>query len=219
MPTRDDPVLRGRRRGDDLTRRLGLELRDARVGHGLSQAKVARAAGVPRASISRIENGRAPNVPIRLAALLAALVGLDLAVSTYAGGRHIRDIGQVRLMARLAKRLGPDWRWNFEVPLPIPGDQRAWDAVVTHRASGYRFGLEAVTRIHDLQALLRRVALKARDGGLERVVLLVTDTRTNRRGIETGLDVLGSAFPSGTRAALIALGRGDLPPEDALIVL
>jgi transcriptional regulator with XRE-family HTH domain len=219
MPTRDDPAHRGRRRGDDLTRRLGLELRDARVGHGLSQDKVARAAGVPRATISRIENGRAPNVPIRLAAALAALVGLDLAVSTYPGGRPIRDVAQVRLMARLTERIGGDWRWSFEVPLPVPGDQRAWDAVVTRRASRERFGLEAVTRIHDLQALLRRISLKARDGGLERVVLLVADTRTNRRSVEEGTIVLGKAFPSGTRAALMALSRGELPPGDALIVL
>ena len=119
---------------------------------------MARAAGVPRATISRIENGRAPNVPIRLAAALAALVGLDLVVSTYPGGRPIRDVAQVRLMARLTERIGRDWRWSFEVPLPVPGDQRAWDAVVTHRASRERFGLEAVTRIHDLQALLRRIS-------------------------------------------------------------
>jgi hypothetical protein len=154
-----------------------------------------------------------------LVATCAAIVGLDMALSTYPGGRHVRDIGQVRLMARLEARIGPGWRWAFEVPLPIPGDPRAWDAVVTHLVHRCRFGLEAITRIHDLQAELRRTTLKERDGGLERTVLLVADTRINRLRVDAGRDIIARAFPCGTRAALAALGQGALPPQNALVLL
>jgi transcriptional regulator with XRE-family HTH domain len=219
MPAKDDLIIRGRRRGDELTRSIGRELRDARIGCGLSQQAVARATGVPRATISRIETGHAPNVAVRRIAVLGAAVGLDLFVSLYPGGRHIRDVGQVRLLARLRSRLGPDWVWRFEVPLPRSGDQRAWDAEGCHRRTGYRLVVEAETRIHDLQALLRRVALKRRDGAPDRLLLLVADTRSNRQLLAPAMEVVRSSFPFSTRRAFAMLAMGELPSHDALVLI
>ncbi len=68
-----------------------------------------------------------------------------------------------------------------------PRDRRAWDAVI--EGQGWRIGVEAETRLHDVQSLLRRVALKQRDGAVSAVILLVNDTANNRR-------VLGSSGSS-----------------------
>jgi hypothetical protein len=71
-------------------------------------------------------------------------------------------------------------RWKSEVPIPITGDQRAWDAVVSGSGQG-RVAIEAETRLRDIQALQRRVALKRRDDpSIDSVVLLVAGTRGNR---------------------------------------
>jgi hypothetical protein len=41
------------------------------------------------------------------------------------------------------------------------------------RIAGLRIGVEAETRARDRQELQRRVALKRRDGGVDRVILLL----------------------------------------------
>ena len=81
------------------------------------------------------------------------------------------------------------------------------------------FLVEAETRIHDIQALLRRVALKREASGDVRVVLLVADTRHNRDAIRVARPVLLAEFPCTPRVALRALLAGADPGADALIVL
>jgi len=81
-----------------------------------------------------------------------------------------------------------------------------------------RIGVEAETRLRDIQALERRVALKKRDGNLTRVVLLVADTRANRALIRSLGSTVQGAFPVPGRVALDALAAGRDPGGDALIL-
>jgi hypothetical protein len=97
------------------------------------------------------------------------------------------------------------------------GDRRAWDAVIS--GVGFRIGVEAETRIRDVQELLRRIALKKRDGGVDRVILLVADTRANRATLRAFDAVLKSSFPVSSRDALAALGSGRDPGGDAIVIL
>ena len=64
------------------------------------------------------------------------------------------------------------------MPLPNAGDRRAWDAVIG--IARVRIGVEAETRARDEQELERRLSLKRRDGGVDHVILLLADTRSNR---------------------------------------
>ena len=218
MTARERPIVQAMLRIEQQMRQLTSELREARIGAGLSQRQVAGAVGIPRSSVERLELGQ-PNVSLRTAGLVAAAVGLDLSIRSYPGGPHIRDVGQVRLLLRLTRRLGPEWRWRYEVLLPGDRDQRAWDAVARHERTDLGFVVDAETRVRDAQELLRRVALKRRDGGSPRVVLLVSDTRLNRLRLREAGDVFGSAFPVGTRAALAALTAGRDPGHDTLIII
>ena len=77
----------------------------------------------------------------------------------YPAGDPIRDAGHTRLLDRLRRDLASGLQWRSEVPLPIEGDLRAWDAVIG--GPGWRLMVEAETLIDDVQALERRLALEA----------------------------------------------------------
>jgi len=69
--------------------RIGEEFREARLAAGLTQRQVGAAAGISHAQVSRIELGRAPNVPFVTLAVIAAVLGLDLPLRTFVSGDPI----------------------------------------------------------------------------------------------------------------------------------
>ena len=145
------------------------------------------------------------------------MVGLDATVRAYPGGSPLRDQAHIDLLERFRRRLGRRVRWATEVPLPIAGDRRAWDGLA--RTSDVRVGVEAETRARDAQALKRRLELKQRDGAVERVVLLLADTRHNRSFLRAvGRDFL-DAFPIPGAIALERLARGRDPGGNAIVLL
>jgi len=101
------------------------------------------------------------------------------------------------------------------VPLPIPSDKRAWDRLL--RGAGSAIGVEGETRPRDIQELARRLALKKRDGGVDRLILVLADTAWCRRLVR--LNDLGEAFPVPGQAALRALAEGRDPGGDAIILV
>ena len=207
--------------------RVGDELRIARVGAGLSLRFVGARIGRSATQVMRIERGLVPEVSVRQLARIGAVVGLDVRLKAYPGGDPIRDIAQVKLLGRLTARLHADLTFRTEVPLPIEGDQRSWDGWIsgfTHSGpseAAVRGGLplDAETRLHDVQALLRRLALKLRDSRMEHVVLLVSDTRSNRQAVAAANEILATTFPISSRRALASLAAGRYPGGSALIVL
>ena len=180
---------RGSRRGRQHLAVIGSEVRAARRAAGLTQTVVADASGMSRAEISRIERGVAPWLNILEAAELCAIVGLDLWLRAYPGADPLRDAGHVALLRRFLESVGGGLRVRFEVPLDRPGDPRSWDATISdHRDT---VGVEAETRISDAQALERRLALKRRDGRIDRVILVIADTRANRAAPRSMRPTLG----------------------------
>jgi transcriptional regulator with XRE-family HTH domain len=178
-------------------------LREARRSVGLRQVDVARVAGVSPSWVSQIERGVASDISFRLLAVLLAIVGLDLSVRAYPGGSPLRDEGHRRLLGRVRALLPEGAAWRTEVPLPQPGDQRAWDAMT--RVWGLPVGIEAELRPTDLQALERRLALKKRDGGIDRLILVLADTRANRALLRLIGDSVRDSYPIQGRAARVAL--------------
>jgi hypothetical protein len=82
-----------------------------------------------------------------------------------------------------------------------------------------RIGVEAETRPRDGQELERRMALKRRDGGVDALILLLADTRSNRALVKERAASLLSAFPVSQPVALTALGAGHVIAGDAIILL
>ena len=200
---------RGTRRGRHHLATLGSEIRAAREAAGLTQAKVADAAGLSRAEVSRVERGSAPWLNIVEAAELCAVVGLDLWLRAYAGGDPLRDAAHIALVGRFLGLVGGGLRVRTEVPLPRPGDPRAWDATISDRSD--MVGVEAETRLRDAQALERRIALKRRDGRIDRVIIVVADTRANRAALRSIRPSWRADYPLDTNEINVALAAGMLP--------
>lgn len=153
---------------------------------------------------------------IDLAARVAEVLGLELAASLHPNGDSVRDRGQLALLARMRARIPNAPGWRIEVPVPIAGDLRSGDAMVTVESGDIL--IEAETRLDDLQAVERKGAAKARDLGAIWFVLLVADTRHNRQVIRDHPELL-ERFPIGTRACLARLANGHDPGGDALVIL
>jgi transcriptional regulator with XRE-family HTH domain len=196
---------------------LGRELRMARLGAGLRQVDVARAAGTSRSWISQLERGRVDEVGFRLLTVILAVVGLELRARAYPGSDPLRDAPQRAVLARMMRLLPDGALLRTEVPLPLAGDQRAWDAMT--RLWGLRVGIEVETRVTDWQPKERQLMLKRRDGAVDRMILVLADTRHNRAVMRlSGLE-LRRAFPVQGRAARAALRATVDPGGDLLIVV
>ncbi len=217
MPARTTLDEEGRRLADRIRRQLGEDLRAARRASGLSQFAAATAIGMSHAQLGRIERGELEDLTIAQACRAGLSVGLRLGSKYYPDGDPVRDRAQLAILERFRRRLPPDAGWWTEVPLPIPGDRRAWDALV--RLADRRAGCEAETRITDVQALERRLALKLRDGGVDLLILLVSDTRWNRAVLAAHREALRTSLPLDGRDVLRALASGRLPEENGLVVL
>jgi hypothetical protein len=168
------------------------------------------------AAVGRIERGETRGVGLITWAKVLAVVGLDFSARAYPHGSAHRDSAHAGLLEGLHRRLPMDTPWATEVPLPNPGDRRSWDALT--RIAELRIGIEAETRARDGQELQRRVALKRRDGGVDRVILLIADTRSNRTFLREFGPTLAAQFPVPGRIALRALERGR-DPGDAIVLL
>ncbi len=215
MGTRERPSDRGRRRARDALNRVASDVRGARLGAGLSLRDVAAAAGIDHAWLWRFER-RQHDMTLDDLSAVCQVLGLDLALRAYPAGDALRDAAHVRLLGRLRTRLHPSLRWSTEVPLPAPGDLRAWDAMI--RGPGWQLAVEAETVIHDVQALERKLTLKFRDGGADHVTLLVADTRRNREAIASAPAAFAD-LPLRNRQVLRNLEAGRDPGASGLVIL
>jgi hypothetical protein len=178
---------------------------------------VGAALGWSRTKVGRAERGSLAAFSVADLAEHAAVVGLTLSAKLYPDGSPVRDAAHLALIARFRAQLASGLKLATEVPLPNPGDGRAWDAVIF--GAGASIGVEAETRLRDVQALTRRIALKQRDAGFERVVLLIASSRTNRRLLREHGPALATSFPVKGLSAMRALAAGRDPGGGAVIAL
>jgi transcriptional regulator with XRE-family HTH domain len=214
--------------GDERGRRVidlaGNEFSAGRRNAGLSQDEVSAAVGLSRPQYGRIERARSPQVSVATLARIAAILGLEASLKFYPVTEPIRDAAHARLLGRLQSQLHPSLLWRTEVPLPRPGDLRAWDAVIRgfHAPSIGRASvgaIEAETRPTDSQALDRKLALKQRDGEVDWVLLLLADTRHNRAFLNGSGGALRARFPLHGRRALELLAAGVDPASNSIVLL
>ena len=169
------------------------------------------------AQLGRIERGQLRRLSVEQVSRACAAVGLKLVVRAYPDGEPVRDAAQVALLQRLRALLPPGVGWRTEVPIPISGDLRAWDAQLSFPDG--LVGIEAESRLRDIQALDRAIGLKCRDGGVDRVILLVNDTAANRRALRHAREGLRANFPLDGRAILRSARSGHRPGASGIVIL
>lgn len=183
------------------------ELVSARLLAGLSQASVGRMVGWSQPEVSRFEHLlRRDSISVVEVSQMAAVLGLDLSAGLHPVGEPLRDKGHQVLIGRFTELLNAGWRVAREVPLPNPGDPRAWDLVL--RLEGCVVGVEAETRVRDIQALARRLHVRQRDGGTSVVLLVLAESVHNRQVLSELLVALGPEFAGAPRATLRSLRDG-----------
>jgi len=217
VATRETKADHGRRRGQQLVARILDELRTARVTADISQRTLASSLGWSQTEYWRFENGRARANSIVDVTAVAAVLGLELSVGLHPVGEPIRDKGHQTLIGRFRAQLSPAFRVMAEVPLPIPGDRRAWDLLL--RLPGQLIGVEAETRIRDLQRLVRHVHQRDRDGGVDQILLLLAETRTNRELVDELRLALGPAYATSPRQILGSLRAGQPVVGSGVVLL
>ena len=215
-------------RASDVARRrtqrqlgdAGAELLERRLSLNQSQAHVAHASGISRKHLGRIERGRAPNLTIDELNRVATVLGMSPSVRLYPEGVPVRDVAHSsRLAAFLAEARSP-LSFRVEVGLPVVegrAERRAWDAVLFRDRE--RCAVELEMRLRDVQALRRRIDLKRRDDPTEAFLLLIADTRHNRR-VLAQFEELFRDLPRLRRSHVrAAMARGgELPPTGLMLV-
>ncbi len=198
--------------------RLVGELQAARQTLNVSQRTLARELGCAQSEVWRFENlVKADALSLVRIAEIASLLGLELAASLHPIGDPIRDRGHQALLARFRTRLSPSIRVVAEAPLPLPGDRRSWDMLL--RIVDQLVGLEAETRVRDVQSLTRHVRERERDGGVDELLLVLAESVVNRRLLPQLLDALGPRFSTSPRAVLRALGEGRPIPGSSVLLI
>lgn len=182
---------------------------------GLRQTDVARATALTQSTISRAERGRQRTFTLEGLATHCAALGLRLSLKVYPEGLPVRDAGQLALLARFRELIPGSYDWHLEVAIGDAGDGRAWDAVL---GGPVAIGVDAETRLTDVQALLRRLETKARDSDVDHVVLLVLDSRWNRRVLREYEALLAINLPLSSRAMMSALADGRDPGASGIVL-
>jgi len=148
--------------------------------------------------------------------MVASVLGLEASLTLHRIGPAIRDKGHEALIGRLQHLLSPEWHVAREVPFPNPGDPRWWDLLL--RLPDFRLGVEAETRIRDLQELVRRMKERADDGGADQLLLILSDSIHNRELVGSLRGALGDRFTTTAGDVLQAL-RAGVPLAGSGVVL
>jgi len=200
--------------------RAGSEIRTARRVTGRSLEEVAKASGMSESQVGRIERGVLSSVSVEQLACVGAVVGLDVRIRAFPGPDPLLVAGQVALLGRLRRRIDPRLSFRTEVVLPIVGDQRAWDGLISGlKGASPRLPLDADTRLVDSQAQIRRLMVKLRDSGFESVLWVLADTRANREALAAGAATIRPDFPISARRALAALAAGEHPGGSSVVLI
>ena len=217
MASRTRAADDARRTWERNAREIGDELRTGRHILGATQKEIGAAIEVSAPEICRRELGRSRRLTGDKLAAHAAALGLKLVVKLYPLGGGIRDAAQARYVARFVARVGRPWRVTLEAPIPLRGDLRAVDVLLT--SAHARIAVEVITRLADLQAQVRAAQLKARDIGAMRVILVVAGTHANRNALATARSTLVPAHDLDSRRLLTDLAAGRDPGRDGIVIL
>jgi transcriptional regulator with XRE-family HTH domain len=205
--------------------RFGLRFKALRRRKGWRQVDLARAAGVSRAAIARIEAGGADRVTVRtldrLAGSLGARVSCWLTWNSE-GLDRLLDAAHAQIVEQVVRFLrAHGWTAATEVSFNVYGERGSIDIIALHPPTRVLLVIEVKSVVPDVQATLVTLDRKerlARDIGLARGwraisvsrLLVVREDRTSRRRVEAHDATFANAFPD--RARMV---RGWLADPDA----
>jgi transcriptional regulator with XRE-family HTH domain len=200
-------------------RAIGMSIRRLREDAGVSQVRLAAAAGISQGHESEIESGAVTASDETLHRIAIALGGryvtrIDPGISV-----PLRDHIQARMLEALLARLDTRWRRHVEVPVyrPVRGvidlvlhDPDAGEVVVCEAQSQLRRLEQQIRWAHEKAAALMStdplaLATIGRSPLRTSSLLLLRSTRANRVLAQEFESTFRAAYPGVTRAAVRSL--------------
>lgn len=175
-------------------------------------------AGVAWSTQSRAEDGD-PNLGLVTMCAIGEAVGLDVVITVYEGRRpSLRDTGQLTIVERLCGEAHPIWQPAAELLVGQHGE--AIDTAFFGPAEIIASEVERLAS--DFQGQYRRAdrkrqLLAERHQRPVRLVLVIEDTRANRRALEPHLEFIRSVLPADSRGVLRGLRSGKPLGRDGLL--
>ena len=228
----------GHRRSLELRRALADEIRRFREDAGLSQTRLAAAAGISQSVISELEAASCdPGVEV-LARIGAALGGRLTVRIDPGAGSPVRDHIQSAITEHLLTAVSPRWKRLVEVPIYRPF-RGVIDAVLHDPDEGVIVAAEVQSELRRIEQQLRWLGAKADALGaggttpeiasalhlgelatqprrVDRLLILRCTQRT-RQIVATHSELLAAAYPADHATAVQALTADALWPGSALI--
>jgi transcriptional regulator with XRE-family HTH domain len=217
MSVKETRVDRGKRQSAEIVTTLLTRIKEARVEANLSQVSLATKLGWTQTRYSLFERNVEP-ITVQDVCLAAAILGFKPALELYRVEEGLRDRGHTRLISRCRELLSPLWHVTHEVPFPTLGDLRSWDLLI-RLGTSYRVGVEAETRLRDIQELARRIRQRELHGGVDAILVILSDSAHNRRHVHELRTVLGQAFGTPALDLLPALKAGQPLPGSGVLLI
>lgn len=206
--------------------RTGRALRALRRQRGWRQRDLAARTGLSKSTIGRLELGQLEGATLGTLAAVVRALGATIDVGVRWNGEaldRLLDAAHAAIVERLIAMLREfGWEIAPEVSYSIGGERGSVDVLAWHPEVQIALIVEVKSVVPDLQATLHGLDRKARIGpildrergwlvrGVARL-LVIGETRTNRRRLDTHAATVAAALPTSGRAVLTWL-RSPHPP-------
>jgi len=217
MAGKETRLETGRQRAASAVASILSQLRTARLTSNLSQAAIAAQLGWSQTRYSLFERN-VREVTVADVSLVASILGLKLTFDVFRIDEGVRDAGSQRLIERFLAMLASVWLQTREAPFPHLGDLRSWDVLI-RLGRDYRVGVEAETRLRDIQELVRRIRQRELHGGADHIIVILSDSQHNRRYVDEFRAALGPNYLTQPGDLLADLRTGRQLPGSGVILL
>ena len=217
MPAKDGRLARGQVNGARLVSALLAEVKTARHDANLSQDALSKQLGWTQTRYSRFERNADP-ITVADVCLVATVLGLKPRFALYREGEGLRDQGGQRLIDRFCSLLSPLWTVRREAPFPTLGDLRSWDVLI-RLGTSFRAGVEAESRLRELEELVRRIRQREVHGQADAILIVLSDSAHNRLNVGALRTALGVDYQTPPRQLLTALRTGTPLPGSGLLLI
>ena len=194
---------------------------------GWRQEDLAREAKLSRSVVGRVERGELSGLGLGSVVAVAEALGATVELSIRWQGEgldRLLDEGHATLVDRVVAWLrAAGWDVAVEVSFARGGERGSIDVLAWHPVRRVLVVIEVKSVTPDMQAMLYGLDRKARlgpeiargrgwDARATARVLVIWDTRTNRRRLEKHASSVRAALPAGTREVLAWLRDPVGPP-------
>jgi transcriptional regulator with XRE-family HTH domain len=194
--------------------RLRRAIRALRVRRGWRQEDLASRAGIARPVVGRIERGERSGLTVDAVDAVAEALGASVDLNVRWRGEvldRMLDEAHARLVELVVRRLRDlGWEVAVEVTFSAFGERGSIDVLAVHPARRALVVIEVKSVVPDAQAMLAGLDRKGRlapelaagrawDVRSVARVLVIWDTRTNRRRLERVGQTVRALLPGGSR--------------------